>query len=183
MAIENRPALQTALESVKGYLGIEATWFDQRQYLGTTIYTVKNQAPDANAPPRPWSFSYALTDSYLFVVFGSPKVLEKALAQAARPEPSLWDQKAIQSALRTSAFRPNEVAVSYSRLGPLLYDAFTTLNYIQSLARNNEETAMLLCEPGLWLNPDSLPFFTIGKMYVEEAGLFTQHLLLKRPDA
>ena len=180
-SIENRPAFEAALETLKTQLGIRGSMIDRREYLGTTIHTIKNESAAPNGPKAPGRrLSYAVTDQYLFVVFGSPGVLEDTLARAAKSSPSLWQNPAIQKALDEDYFRPNAVAVSYSDLGLLLNAAFSALAQAQSLAGNK---VVRICDPNALPKLSAFPFFMVGKAYLENKGLFAQYLLLKKPKA
>jgi len=93
--LRNRQSVETALNTVRN-LGLAA--FEQKEYLGTTIYHSKIQVPDPEGQGG-WELSYALTDEWLLVGAGSSRALQRVITDLGDPGPSFWELPRVEEAL------------------------------------------------------------------------------------
>ncbi len=111
IAITGRQGLELTLETIKGLAGQGSELFEAREYVGNTIYTLKNRSAEGAGGAGNIGFSYALTDSYLFLSLGDPAILEDILVRLSRPTKSVWSRPEVSSAL--AQLPPGYCAVSY----------------------------------------------------------------------
>jgi len=97
--LRNRQSVETALNTVRN-LGLTA--FEEKEYLGTTLYHSKIQVPDAQGQGG-WEISYGLTDEWLLVGAGSSRALQRVISGMQDPGPSFWELPRVEEALNDVA--------------------------------------------------------------------------------
>ena len=97
LSIADRPALERLIDAVRSGVSEGSEMFEKREFLGTTIWTIKQASPNA-ATPR---MAYAVTDGHLYISVGDGRALEAVLMARSRENaPSAWDQPAVKRAIQ-----------------------------------------------------------------------------------
>jgi hypothetical protein len=91
-SIKQRQSFELALESLKTLAGKGSEFFESREYLETTIYTLKMQQDTG-------TIAYAITDDFFFLSFGSTEALESILVSMSARGKNVWDQPRVHRAL------------------------------------------------------------------------------------
>jgi len=100
--IKDRPRLGGAMDGVKRFVGAGFGAFEESEYLGWKINTLKMakmnaQASGAAAPNTP-EIAYCVTEDYLFFSTGKQALLKKVLARMKDPSgPGIWDAPRTQA--------------------------------------------------------------------------------------
>ncbi len=98
MSLTNEGAFTSALEALKGMAGPQADKiFQQREYLGTSIYTVTPPQVPGAAPTK--GASYAIAKGYFFLSVGSAAPIESALQTLSGGQPTFWELPEVKQAL------------------------------------------------------------------------------------
>lgn len=98
LSVRNRKDLEAGLEAVKAMADDGGELFEKREFLGSTIYTLKT--PQTDEDGREQAVSYAVTDRYLLLGTGSAAPVEAALRNLAKPGRSVWDRPEVAEALK-----------------------------------------------------------------------------------
>ena len=143
-SIRQRQGFETAIETLKGMVSQGSELFESRDYLSTTIYTLKQTSADddPHAPQAagPKGFSYAITDHYALLCIGEPTTLEATLAAMDHSGPAAWDRPEVKSAL---AHLPGDATmVQFQDMAVTGHTMLTALSY---LCGTSEEID--LCDP------------------------------------
>lgn len=95
LSIRDRTGLERLLTGLKSAAGAGSELFEERDFLGTTIYTL------ATVPPGGASVGYAVTDHYLLISISTAghQTLEAVLIAASRPGESAWQRDDVRAAL------------------------------------------------------------------------------------
>jgi hypothetical protein len=112
-----------ALEGVRRFVGAGFAAFEESEFLGHTVYSVKMPAAAEQTP----GFAFCLTDSHLLISTGPQTLLKTVLTRMKDPSgPSLWEGEQARELL--ASLPPGHMAVSVtdgSRLMKLMVDAAT----------------------------------------------------------
>jgi len=129
LTMENRQGVETALNTLRNFLGQGLAVFDEREYLGTTIFGSKIALPNPAAeadeslagPPAQIEISYAMVDRYLLIGVGSSRTLERAIADMQDPGPSIWELDRVQQVIEALEEPPQFLEYSnVQRFAPFL---------------------------------------------------------------
>jgi len=129
MTMENRQGVETALNTLRNFLGQGLAVFEEREYLGTTIHGSKIAMPvpteesdDSLEGPTPQiEISYAMVDQYLLIGVGSSRTLERAIADMKDPGPSIWELDRVQQVIEELEVPPQFLEYSnVQRFAPML---------------------------------------------------------------
>lgn len=93
-SINQRQGFEMAIESLKAMAGQGSELFGEREYLGTTIYSLNTPAEAGMQ-----QVSYAMTDTWLLVGIGATDALESVLIEAGDPGASAWERPDVKAAL------------------------------------------------------------------------------------
>jgi hypothetical protein len=134
-SVQQRQSFELVLETLKGMAGQGSELFDEREYLGTTIYTLKLE--DATG-----TVAYALTDKHFLLSFGGPTALESMLVSMADPGDSVWKAPKVRSAV--SVLPDGAAAISYQDLAVTGLTMFQAIAQMASMSPDGELT---ICDP------------------------------------
>ncbi len=100
--VKDRNRLGGALDSIKKIAGQGFGAFEESEYLGHKIDTLKTSmtgaAPTGAGNPKSPEIAICLTDSYLLISIGKQELLKKLLARMKDPSgPSIWDDPRAQA--------------------------------------------------------------------------------------
>lgn len=94
--VKDKARLGGALDGVKRFVGNGFAAFEETDFLGYTINTVKTM----NAQPGAAEFAFCLTEDYLIINTGPQTLLKKVLARIKEPTgPSIWENDRVQDLL------------------------------------------------------------------------------------
>lgn len=145
LSVENASTLTTAFESIKhGMFGENADKvFEKRSYLGHDIFTFAPPRPAAaeGMPqrPQPQSFSYAITDHWLFLGIGSAAPVESALQELDGKQASFWAKPDVKRNLLAD-LPDNATGFGYMDLGKIMPVYFNLI--VQSMENSRRAAAM-----------------------------------------
>lgn len=125
--VKDKPRLGGALDGVKRFIGAGFAAFEESEFLGHAISSVK--MPNATADGKPNEIAFCLTDDYLFFSTGEQALLKKVLTRLKDPSgPSIWESDRVQSMFGLLPKGYVGLAVSDSgKTIKLVVDALTTL--------------------------------------------------------
>jgi hypothetical protein len=95
LGIHQRQGIELTIETVKGIASQGSELFSEREFLGTTIYSLRVGEDETNG------FSYGVTDDYFLLSVGGSTALEAVLIAMQKPGDSVWEQAKVKSALAT----------------------------------------------------------------------------------
>jgi len=178
IALNDRQTLEMALEGLKGMLGPGLELFDEREYLGQTIYVTKDAVLGAAQPEGSPAaqIAYTLTDEYFLMAFGSSAPIESVLSQGDRARGSIWKRKDVRTAL--GRLPRDAASLMYYDVASLMGAALKSIATVQEFAGSDEEDSE---ESGQLCDPEALPgaetlgqYFGIGVGAIEKGpgGLF-----------
>jgi len=140
-SLDNQQGVETAVNTLRNFLGQGLAAFDEREYLGTAIYSSKVQIPSAQTDeslegPAPGvEVSYALIDGYWLVGVGSSKALERILASMRDPGPTIWELPRVKAMLSELDQAPQGFEYSnMRRFVPMILDL------LEQEAKKDEES-------------------------------------------
>ena len=172
---------EMAIRVLMGVIGLDEDSWEQREFLGSTIFTrafgLAVQSSGAGAGGQSNMFSYAFTEEHLLVGMGSPRLLESALGRIDRSGDSLWENRDLDLAIRR--FPGDAASFTFYDIGALLSAFFSTLARLQEQMMDSEDS-FDICDPSSIPGPKEFPFFWVAKAYAEENGLFGKSLLIKK---
>lgn len=123
LKVRDRNRLGGALEGVRRFVGGGFAAFEEQEFLGQTIYSVKMPAAAADAP----GFAFCLTDGWLLLSNGPQTLLKNALTRMKDASgPSLWDGENARELL--ALLPPGHMGLSVtdsSRMMKLMVEAAT----------------------------------------------------------
>jgi hypothetical protein len=151
LGIEQRQGLELTIETLKGVFGQGSELFTERQFLGTSIYTLRGNENQS----QPMSLSYAMTDDYfLLSVGGSNTTLEAVIIAMQRPAATpVWEHEDVKAAL--AALPAGAVGVGYQDLAETGNMIFEMLSLMSTF---DEE--LTLC------NPEDMPDTEVMARYL-----------------
>jgi len=136
ISVKDRQALEMAIGGLKTLAGGGGELFEQRDYLGQTIYTFKMPLPAEEGAPEQL-LSYAITDDYLLLGAGSTMPIESLLGRMRRPGASLWQRADVRAALRR--LPEGASGFGYSDVAAFMKGLFDLIAGAQAMTAENEE--------------------------------------------
>jgi len=92
VSIKQRQSFELAVEALKTIAAAGSELFETRDYLGTTIHTLKMERETG-------AVAYAITDDSLLISIGSTDALEAVLVAASSRGRSAWDDPGVRRAV------------------------------------------------------------------------------------
>lgn len=173
--ISQRQGIELTIESLKGLVGQGSDLFSSREYLGTTIYSLKPEVTGGGAAGSSAGMAYAVTDGWLLVSLGAPQTLEEVLVANSRPGASAWDRDDVKSSL--AELPSGAAAIGFQDLSE------TALAFLRGFATEFQAS---MDESGVAVEPAAVPDAevlkrhlgpAVGGFYREADGLY-YHLRL-----
>ncbi len=130
VSIKQRQGIELTLETIKGMAGQGSELFEEREFLDTTIYTLK-VPQDASGQGMAPSLGYAVTDRYLLVSLGGPSALEAVLIAMRKPDASIWQHADLNKALAVLPL--GAAGVGYQDMARAGNYLFATLAFLSSI--------------------------------------------------
>jgi hypothetical protein len=148
--IRQRQGLELTIETLKGVFGQGSELFTERQFLGTSIYSLRGT--ESQSEPR--SISYAITDDYFLLSIGATDAaLEAVLIGMQRPATPVWELDDVKLAL--AALPAGASGIGYQDLAETGNMFFEMLSFMSTV---DEELAMC--------NPEEMPDTEIVAQYL-----------------
>jgi hypothetical protein len=98
LSLVNEPSFVKSIDALKFLLGPAAEqMFNEREYLGTKLYTLN--VPSVEGPQQARGFSYAIANRTLLLGIGSAATVENALQGMASPQDNYWQRADVKAAL------------------------------------------------------------------------------------
>jgi hypothetical protein len=135
LSIRQRQSFELALETLKTMAGQGSELFEERDYLGTTIYSLK--LGDAAG-----AVGYALTGDHFLLSFGPATALESMLVSMANPGESAWKLTSVRRAV--SGLPAGAAAISYQDMAVTGHAAFEALAQLAGMDPSDESA---ICDP------------------------------------
>lgn len=180
LSLKDHQGFEMALETLKPMLAGFSLAFEEREYLGTTIFSFKSNSVQDGQTAAGQSFSYALTNRFLLLGLHSVSLLEATLARLEEPTDSLWDDEDLEEAL--DDLPPGATELNYQDFGAFLNTLFVTLARAQERVSKEDSDYFEFCLPDKLPGKLDFPYFLVAKSYLEENGLFTKALVRKRSE-
>lgn len=172
IAIEDRKRMEIAIENLKTGIGGEPSIFEKKDYLGTTLYSLKKSF--VSTPQQ--NFAYALTDSYLLMTVGSVTLLEEVIARLEKSDKSFWDDPNVNDLLDRQ-WPDGESQMTYYDFSQILPYLLSTI-VAQQIFFTKEANAIF--DSDAIPSSTSFPFIAIEKTYKEMNGLFSEALIVEK---
>lgn len=132
--IKDAAKLGGALESLKTFVGAGFGAFEESDYLGFQVNTLKLSQTATAAS----ELAYCNTGKYLLVSMGDQSTLRKVLARMKDPTgPSLWDNPQVQKLL--TQVTPGYGSVNVTNIGSLVNMLATAASALESTAGTNKK--------------------------------------------
>lgn len=125
--IKDRQRLGGAVEGVKRFVGAGFAAFEESDFLGTQISTVKAANAQAGSP----EIAFCLTEDYFLFSTGPQALLKKVLTRMKEPTgPSIWDNERVQDLL--GKLPKNYAGVGIADGGKVMKMAVDAMSLVQS---------------------------------------------------
>lgn len=125
--VKDHQRLAGALESVKGFVGAGFAAFEESEFLGHQISTVKT----ANATPDSPEIAFCLTNDYLLFSTGPQALLKKVLTQMGEPSaPNVWQDDRVQDLI--ARLPKGYIGVGFADGGKMAKLVVDTMTMVQS---------------------------------------------------
>ncbi len=168
MSLSNQQGFETALGAVRAFLGQGLAAFDEREILGTKVYTYKMVTPDLEEEDQNSSggieITHAITGRYFLLGIGSSRPIERALAMLHTPASTIWDLPLIKSFIEN--IETPFASFEYVNLSKPILALLTLLNESEQ-AKAAEER---------FVNPAAMPTEEVIAKYFG-AGMTTLRML------
>lgn len=134
--LKDRARFNAALEAIKKMMGNGFAMFEESDFEGQKIFSVKPSltpgAPAAAGGANSTKFSYVIADEYVLFAQGGPELLHKVLTRLKKAEgDSAWDNAETQDAI--AALPKDYTGLSVSRGGSLVKMLLTTFAQLQEM--------------------------------------------------
>lgn len=134
--LKNRERFMAAFDALVKMIGNGFGVFEESEFEGHKIFTMKpslSGAPQGGGQQSAQAtFSYVITEEYLFLAQGAPDLLHKVLVRLKNPSgPSLWEQPRAQAAL--AALPPGYTGMGVSNGSSIIRTMLTTMSRAQSV--------------------------------------------------
>ena len=177
--LKDPKGMEITIETIKDLYQSGKELFDERDYLGTKIFILK-QGTQASEPgyPSPTIFAYAITERYLFINSGSnTALLEETLSNLKNPGKTLWTRPDIEDALQLLPEDP--VAYEFYDVG-VLFD--TLLGHI-SLAQQALLDDFNVSDPNALPPKNLFPSILVSGTYTDSQSLTFRSILLEQKNS
>lgn len=139
--LKDRARFNAALEAIKKMIGNGFAMFEESDFEGQKIFSVKPSltpgAPAGAGGANSTKFSYVIADEYVLFAQGGPELLHKVLTRLKKAEgDSAWDNAETQDAI--AALPKDYTGISVSRGGSLVKMLLTTFAQIQKMGGKDE---------------------------------------------
>lgn len=155
LGINQKDALENAIETIKGMVGQGSQFFNERDFEGHTIFTLDLPQAEGEAPGT--EIAYVVRDNHLLLSVGSPATLEKVLLKFGAKGKSVWLLPPVQRAL--GQLPDGGAALQFQDLtsiGDLVFNAIALADDVKT--EDGED--FRICDPSAV--PDS---GTVGKYF------------------
>lgn len=133
--LKNRERFLAAFDALVKMIGNGFGVFEESEFEGQKIFTMKpslSGAPQGTKQPAQATFSYVITEDYLFIAQGAPDLLHKVILRLKNPSgPSLWEQPRAQAAL--AALPAGYTGMGVSNGSSILRTMLMTMSRAQSV--------------------------------------------------
>lgn len=173
--IGDRQSFEMALEGIKSLTGQGMELFDEREYLGETIYVSKQPLPKEIVGEPEQKLAYTFGNGYLFISLGSTAPLEAVLSGSGDRKRTIWKRKDVKAALRSI---PRDVsAVSYYNVGSFVESVIDSMAQVESLGAGGAH----FCDPDQKPDPRVLEEYfgiAVGSVSKNGEGIFSRFRLI-----
>jgi hypothetical protein len=169
LEIRQRQSFELALETLKTLAGQGSELFEEREYLDTTIYSLK-------MPQSEGIIAYALTDDYFLLSFGSTAALESVLVSMGKQGESAWSLRSVRRAL--AQIPPGAAAVNYQNLA---VSGNAILEGLAALSALNPEGEFSFCDPAAIPDPGVVGSYlgpAVSGIYRDETSIIVRSKVL-----
>lgn len=181
ISLTNRQGVESALTTLRNFLGQGLAAFEERDVLGVKVYSFALPAKpaadndDNAAAPLPVEINHAVTDRWLLIGIGSSRPIERAIAGLNTPGESVWSLPAVKSNIEAAG--DNLFSFEYYNYGGLFGTLLTALNTGQSA----------LPEEQRFVDPEATPDASVMAKYMgittttfgEVSGAFFSRTVLR----
>ncbi len=169
VSLKNARGVETALGAIRTFLGQGMAAFDERDFLGTKIFTYKmpaeasapadSQEEDGAQPPSmlPVEISHAIAGGYLLIGVGSQSPIERVLKALHTPANTVWQEPVVRKTL--DAVGQDIASFEYYNYSGLLSKFLQALNQWQQTVADEERV----------VNPDASPAPETVAQYIKTA--------------
>ncbi len=134
LKIKDPDKIGGALESLKRYIGAGFGAFEESDYLGFTVNTLKTSQTASAAS----EVAYCNTGKYLFISVGGQETLKKVLSRLKDPSgPSMWDNPQVQKLL--SMVPKNYGSASVTDVGSSINMLATAVSAVEAQAASKKK--------------------------------------------
>jgi hypothetical protein len=158
LGIQQKEALESTIEAMKGMVGQGSEFFSDRDFEGHTIFTLDLPRAEGEEPGN--EVAYVITDSNLLISMGSPATLEKVLLKMGAKGEPVWMRPNVRKAL--GHLPDGAAAVQYQDLpsvGDLIFHAIA----IAETAKTGDGEDVRLCDPSAKPDPGIIgKYFSAG---------------------
>jgi hypothetical protein len=138
--LKDRERFNAALEAIKKMAGDGFAMFEESEFAGQKVYSMKSSLTpgEKGASPNSTTFCYTVADDYVMFGQGGVDLLHKVLTRMkAADGPSIWEDADIQAAI--AALPKDYVGLAVSKGGSLVKFMLTTIAQFQSLANTGKK--------------------------------------------
>jgi len=174
LSVTDRQSLEMGLEALKSLIGAGGELFESSEYLGYTIYRMKQPLPGAAENPSR-VLAYALTEDHLLLSIGTDAPLRAALSRQNKPGRNVWDRPDVRKALE--GLPPKASGLSYYDVEGLLRTAIDSCSALQTMVgeEEGEDETAALCDPEA--KPDAATIrkyfgLALGAQYKDGGGFY-----------
>ncbi len=183
ISLKNTQGVETALGAIRTFLGQGMAAFDERDFLGTKVFTYKmptqaaapavgEDEENAQTPQLlPIEISHAVAGGYFFLGIGSQSPIERALKALHTPSNSLWQQPIVRKTL--DAVGQDIAYFEYYNFTGMISRLLVALNQWQRSVPEGER----IFNPDASPVPDTFSQYlktSISLMRVEPSALYTR---------
>lgn len=153
LSVTNQQGLETALTTLRNFLGQGMAAFEERDVLGTKIFSWSKSGGGADGAPVV-EITHAVTDQWFLLGIGTSRPMERAIAGLKSPEASIWEKPLVKGALEQAGGSLSSFEYSnYSGAIPMLLNA---VNAAQAKAPDEEKL----------VNPEASPDASVLAKYI-----------------
>jgi hypothetical protein len=184
IAITDRQSMEIALEALKSMIGIFSggvEMFDSTDYLGHTIFTIKEPIPSDVPGGEPSLWSYALTESHAMFCVGTLEPLKAAVSGQGKRDRQIWNRPEVKRAVK--ALPAGASGLSFYDTETLLRTAIDGCGSLEWLMDESEESAEAdegeplepeICDPDAKPDPSTISRYfgpAVGAQYKDGGAI------------
>jgi hypothetical protein len=141
--IKSADKIGGALESLKRYVGAGFGAFEESDYLGYSVNTLKLSQTSSAAS----EMAYCNTGKHLLISIGAPSTLNKVLSRMKDPSgPSIWENAQVQKLL--AAVPPNYGSATVADVGSMISMIATAASTLEAQNAGKKKAAAQKKGPG-----------------------------------